>query len=92
MCTKLTPSATGAPEDFQSPPWLGAGRATYRKGQSRGDLANEEVFDKEFSAQKLRLRAMQLRYVDDTDPIRQALLEIYVSVVHRTQFNDLDTY
>jgi hypothetical protein len=71
---------------------LGIGRATYRKGQARSDVANQELFAKEFIAAKVRIRAMQVRYVEETDPIRQALLEIYVSLVHGTPYNDFDTH
>jgi len=71
---------------------LGIGRATYRKGQARSDVANQELFAKEFAAAKVRIRAMQVRYVEERDPIRQALLEIYVSLVHGTPYNDFDTH
>jgi hypothetical protein len=71
---------------------LGIGRATYRKGQARSDMANQELFAREFAAAKVRIRSMQVRYVEEKDPIRQALLEIYVSVVHGTPYNDFDTH
>lgn len=71
---------------------LGIGRATYRKGQARSDVENQELFGKEFTAAKVRIRAMQVRYVEERDPIRQALLEIYVSLVHGTPYNDFDTH
>ena len=35
---------------------------------------------------------MDLRFVDEADPIRQALLEIYVAVVLGTPYNDFDTH
>ena len=69
----------------------GVGPATYRKGQSRGDVAIQGAFATEFSAAKLRIRAMQLRYVEVTNPIQQVLLELYVSVVHSTPYNDFNT-
>jgi hypothetical protein len=34
---------------------------------------------------------MEVRYVEETDPVRQTLLELYVSVVHATSYNDFDT-
>jgi hypothetical protein len=49
---------------------LGIGRATYRKGQARSGMANQELFAKEFAAAKLRIRSMQVRYVEEKDPIR----------------------
>jgi hypothetical protein len=71
---------------------LGIGRSTYRKGQARSDLANQELFAKEFAVATVRIRSMQVRYVEEKDPIRQALLEIYVSVVNDTPYNDFDTH
>jgi hypothetical protein len=35
---------------------------------------------------------MDLRYVEETDPTRQALLESYAAVVLRTLYDDFDTH
>ena len=35
---------------------------------------------------------MLVRYVEETDPLRQALLEIYVSIVLATPFNDFNMH
>ena len=35
---------------------------------------------------------MEIRFVEETDPVRQALLEIYVATVLETPYNDFDTY
>jgi hypothetical protein len=35
---------------------------------------------------------MDVRYVEETDALRQALLEIYVSIVLKTPYNDFDTH
>jgi hypothetical protein len=35
---------------------------------------------------------MELRYVEEPDPLRQALLEIYVAVVLRTPHNNFETH
>jgi len=45
-----------------------------------------------FTAAKQRIRKMNLRYVEETDPLRQALLEIYVSAVLQTPYNDFNTH
>ncbi|MGQ8366898.1 hypothetical protein [Glaciecola sp. 1036] len=55
----------------------------------------EEVhptFGPEFIAQKQRIREMLVRFVSENDPIRQALLEIYVSVSLNTPHNDFDNH
>jgi hypothetical protein len=35
---------------------------------------------------------MDLRFVEESDPTRQALLEIYVAVTLKTPFNDFDNH
>ena len=35
---------------------------------------------------------MQIRFVDEPDPIRQALLEIYVTISLEAPYNDFDTH
>jgi hypothetical protein len=35
---------------------------------------------------------MDLRFVEKPDPLRQALLEIYVAVTLRTKYNDFNTH
>ena len=35
---------------------------------------------------------MQVRYVGESDSLKQALLEIYVAVVCKVKFNDFDTH
>ena len=45
-----------------------------------------------FEEAKDRIAKMSVRYVEETDPIKQALLEIYVAVVRRTRYNDFDNH
>ncbi len=67
--------------------------ATYKKGVgSRAGLMENEIFISAFTAAKARIRSMDLRFVEESDPVRQALLEIYVSVVLATPYNDFDTH
>jgi hypothetical protein len=70
----------------------GVGKATYRKGSGRADIAKTPEMDREFRAAKAHVRAMQVRFVEETDPIRQMLLEVYVAVVHKTPYNDFDNH
>jgi len=68
-------------------------KATYKKGKdSRKDLMEDPVFLAAFDAAKARIRAMELRYVEETDPVRQMLLEVYVAVVLKTPHNDFDNH
>lgn len=45
-----------------------------------------------FTASKARIRQMQLRFVSEPDPIRQAVLEMYVAVAVDARYNDFDTH
>ncbi len=59
---------------------------------SRAALSVEPLFAEAFTQAKARVRKMDLRFVEETDPLRQALLEIYVSIVLGTKYNDFDTH
>jgi hypothetical protein len=77
---KLTREATGKP------------KAAYTTDGSRAALMKDSVFAAAFKAAKVRVRGMDLRYVQEADPLRQALLEMYVAVVLKTPYNDFDTH
>jgi predicted GIY-YIG superfamily endonuclease len=66
--------------------------ATYSAEGSRKALCVEPGFADAFTQAKARVRNMDLRFVEEDNPTRQALLEIYVSVVLRTKYNDFDTH
>ena len=66
--------------------------ATYKKEGSRGNLMENPEFRFAFDEAKKRIRAMELRFVEENDPIRQALLEIYVAVSLDTDYNYFDTH
>ena len=66
--------------------------ATYKKEGSRKHLMEGLEFRQAFGDAKKRIRAMDLRFIEENDPIRQALLEIYVAVSLQTPYNDFDTH
>ena len=66
--------------------------ATYSTEGSRGELERDSVFAKAFSKAKTRVRAMDIRYIAEADPMRQALLEMYVALSLETPFNDFDNH
>ncbi len=66
--------------------------ATYSKKGSRAELQNDPQFAEAFSRAKERVRNMDLRFVEETDPLRQALLEIYAAVALGTPYNDFETH
>ena len=70
----------------------GKTRATYKPEGSRKQLLEDREFARAFSDAKARIRAMEVRYVEEADQLRQTLLEIYATVVLTTPFNDFDTH
>jgi hypothetical protein len=66
--------------------------AAYSTEGSRISLSADPVFLKAFTQAKARVRNMDLHFVEEADPLRQALLEIYVAVVLGTKYNDFDTH
>ena len=60
--------------------------------RSRLALQADPAFNLAFTDAKARVRKMDLRFVEEADPTRQALLEIYASVVLKTPYNDFNTH
>jgi predicted GIY-YIG superfamily endonuclease len=67
-------------------------KAGYSKQDSRKTLAADPEFAAAFSNAKVRIRSMELRFIEEKHPLRQALLEIYASFVLKTPYNDFDTH
>jgi hypothetical protein len=67
-------------------------RPSYRKEGSRASLMLDETFRSAFQTAKQSISAMTVRYVEERDPLRQALLEMYVAVVLQTPHNDFDNH
>ncbi|MNU65202.1 GIY-YIG catalytic domain protein [compost metagenome] len=61
-------------------------------GRGRVALSAEAEFSAAFATALARVRNMEFRFVEEPDPTRQCLLEVYVSVVHSTPYNDFDTH
>lgn len=70
----------------------GQTNATYTAEGSRSFLQSHPEFGPVFVAQKERVRNMSVRFVSESDPMRQALLEMYVSVSLGTPHNDFDNH
>jgi len=67
-------------------------KATYKKGDSKNLKLSEPQFKEAYESTKNLIRRMEVRYVSEPDPIKQALLEIYVAVVSGAKYNDFDTH
>jgi hypothetical protein len=67
-------------------------RATYAKAGSRTELIADPKFHAAFVEAKRRIAQMDIRFVEEPDPIRQTLLEVYVAVVLNTPYNDFENH
>ncbi len=67
-------------------------RPSYRSEGSRSALMTEVAFQTAFLEAKDRIRRMQVRFVEERDPVRQTILEVYVAVTLQTPYNDFDTH
>jgi predicted GIY-YIG superfamily endonuclease len=70
----------------------GATKATYKPEGSRKHLTTNPQFAQAFMDAKTRLRSMDIRIVEESHPLRQALLEMYVAVSLGTKHNDFDNH
>jgi hypothetical protein len=66
--------------------------ATYSSKGSRAELEKDPSFAKAFADAKARVRGMDIRYVEEADPLRQAILEMYVALSLKTPYNDFDNH
>ena len=65
-------------------------QATYKTQGSRAHLLQDPDFALAFTGAKAKLRALNIRAVEESNPLRQALLEMYVAVALATPYNDFD--
>lgn len=70
----------------------GMTQATYSTEGSRPHLERDPQFAEVFTAQKQRVKNMGVRFVSEPEPMRQALLEMYVAVSLGTPHNDFDNH
>lgn len=64
------------------------GNLKAKGGLTRKELELDQPFAASFKASKERVAAMQFRWVEEADPNRQCLLEIYATVALGARFND----
>ena len=67
-------------------------KSTYAPGEtSRVGLLDNPEFASAFREALERVRRMEFRFIEEDDPTRQCLLEVYVSVVCGSPYNDFNT-
>lgn len=67
-------------------------KATYKTEGSRANLVQDPEFALAFITAKARLCAMHIRVVEEGNPLRQALLEMYTAVSLEAPYNDFDNH
>jgi hypothetical protein len=65
---------------------------TWKKLGSQNQLLKDPDFRAAYSEAKAKIREMDVRFVAEADPLKQALLEIYVAVVTGAKHNDFATH
>jgi hypothetical protein len=67
-------------------------KATYKKEGGRAELISDPEFMRAFDEARQRIARLLVRYVEESDPLRQCLLEVYAHVALGTPFNDFDNH
>ncbi|HAU36548.1 MAG TPA: hypothetical protein DCX07_02385 [Phycisphaerales bacterium] len=67
-------------------------KPSYKISNSRKMLESNRVFREAFEQAKKRVRRMRVQYVEEPNPMRQALLEMYVAVALSTPYNSFETH
>jgi len=67
-------------------------QATYKKEGSRDDLLSQPSFRLVFDSARERIRRMDVQFIEELNPIRQALLEICASLRSKARYNDFDNH
>lgn len=67
-------------------------KASYRPEGSRRALMENASFAEAFRAAKARISRMAVRFVEEADPVRQCLLEVYVALALGARYNDFDNH
>lgn len=65
---------------------------SYRPKGSRAELEKDTTFMSAFATAKSRVSNMDISYVEEIDPLRQALLEMYVAIALQTPHNSFENH
>lgn len=85
-------AALGSDQNSASFAFLLARDETGMQKLPRKNCMQDGRFRAAFDRAKERLRKAEVRYVEECDPTRQALLEIYVAVVQKARHNSFENH
>lgn len=67
-------------------------KASYQPSGSREDLLSQPLFRQAFDKARERIRNMDVQFVEEQNPVRQALLEIFAALRAQARYNDFDNH
>ncbi len=67
-------------------------KASYKPEGSRTDLLDEPAFRTAFDAARYRINQMDVQFVEEQDPVRQTILEVFTAFMMEAEFNDFDNH
>ena len=67
-------------------------KASYQPNGSRQDLLTNPTFRAAFDAARQRIREMDVQFVEEPDPIKQTILEVFAAFQTKARFNDFDNH
>jgi predicted GIY-YIG superfamily endonuclease len=67
-------------------------KATYTREGSRRALLMNPKFRFAFDAARKRISQMNVQFIEETDPIKQTILEVFTAFETRAEFNDFNNH
>jgi hypothetical protein len=67
-------------------------KASYKPEGSRKHLLTDPCFRNAFDLARNRIQRMDVQFVEEEDPIRQTLLEVFTAFETNAEFNDFDNH
>ena len=67
-------------------------KASYKPKGSRQDLLSDPTFRAAFDDARQRIRNMQVQFVEERDPIKQTILEVFSAFKTKAKYNNFDNH
>jgi len=67
-------------------------KASYKPEGSRTALLSEPAFRAAFDAARRRITEMDVQFVEEPDPVKQTILEVFAAFQTQAEFNDFDNH
>jgi predicted GIY-YIG superfamily endonuclease len=67
-------------------------KASYRQKGSRKDLLKDPKFRAAFDAARQRIRSMDVQFVEENDPVKQTILEVFAAFQTEAKYNDFENH